>query len=142
MVWLSVMVIAVLAIQSSTIQRSKRRITLAGFAADAGEAGDGRLIFVVDVERLGVGACGLVLVAELLISKPTAGPGAQIRRIELHRLIEIGGGGFGVAAGEVTQRARDAWLGLLARQPDRGRKIVDGKGVLVLALIKQAAIVI
>ena len=40
---------------------SKRRIGLADLAADAGEAGLRRLIFAVDVERLGVGAGGLVL---------------------------------------------------------------------------------
>ena len=56
---------------------SKRLIDLPGLAADAREALLGRVVLLVDVERLGVGAGGLLLVAEPLVGKPAAGPGVE-----------------------------------------------------------------
>jgi pimeloyl-ACP methyl ester carboxylesterase len=53
----------------------ERLVGVPDLAADAGKAGFRRLVFVVDIERLGIGAGGLVLVAEPLIGKPAAGPG-------------------------------------------------------------------
>src|SRR5271168_4209169 len=123
-------------------RRSECRIGLADSAADASEAGLRRLIFAVDVERLGIGTGGLVLGADPFIGKPTAGPGPQVRRTELHRLIEILARRLVVADREIAQAARDKGLVLLAVERNRGREIVDGERVLALALIEQAAIVI
>ena len=58
------------------------------------------------------------------------------------RVVEIARSVLVVVDRDVAQAARDIGLGLLHRQPDRGRKIVDGEAVLALALIEQAAIVI
>src|SRR5438094_9146206 len=74
----------------------ERRIGLADLAADAGEAFLGGLVLVVDIERLGVGASGLIFLSQSFIGQSAAGPGSQIRGLELHRLIQILGGRFGI----------------------------------------------
>src|SRR5579863_140905 len=122
--------------------RSECLIGLADLAADAGKTGDGRLIFVVDIKRLGVGTGGLVFLAEPLIGKSAAGPGLRIRRVELYRVIEIVRRRLVVVDGEVRQRARKEQLFVLLIEPDRRRKIVDGELMLALKLIEQAAVVI
>ena len=73
---------------------SKRLVGLPGAAADAGKALLGRIVILADVERLGVGAGRLLLVAEALVSQAAAGPGGEALRLRLYRLVEIGRGGL------------------------------------------------
>src|SRR5579862_6285468 len=122
--------------------RSKRLIRLPHPAADPGEAGLRRLIFVVDVERFRIRAGGLLLLPEPLIGKAAAGPGLGAHRVALHRLIEIARCRLVVADREVAQAARDELVGALRGEPERSGEIVDGELVLALALIEQAAAVI
>src|ERR1700751_5824972 len=84
----------------------KGRIGLADFAANAGKAFLGRLILVIDVERLGIGTRRLVLLAQAFIGQPATRPAPQIERIELHRLIEILGGRFRIPERQIAKRAR------------------------------------
>src|SRR6185295_9891703 len=110
---------------------SKRLIRLPDPAADAGEAFLRRVVIPGDVECLGVGAGGLFLFAHALVGEAAAGPGVHALRLELHGLVEVGRRRLGVAGRELAQAARDARLGLLRRQPDRGREVVDRELVLV-----------
>src|ERR1043166_3921539 len=58
-------------------RESERLVGLAHLAADAGEALLGGLVVAVDVERAGIGAGGLFLVAQPLIDIGARGPGLQ-----------------------------------------------------------------
>src|SRR5579863_4798722 len=127
---------------SANGRSSKCRIGLADLAADAGESLLRRRIFVVDIERLRIGAGGLVLLPETLVSEPPAAPGPHILRIELHRIVEIARRRLIVADGEIAERARDPRFCIVVFEADGGREIVDGELVLLPALIQQAAIVI
>src|ERR1700681_3933026 len=103
----------------------ERLIGLPVFAADAGESGAGGLVLLVDVERLGVGAGSLLLVAEALIGEAAAHPGLQVLRLELDRLVEIARRRLEVADRDVAQAARDDRLGRLMGEADRRREVVD-----------------
>src|ERR1700728_1379188 len=121
---------------------SKRRISLADLAADAGEALRCRLVFVVDIERLGIRTGGLVLLPEAFISEPSAAPGPRVLWIELHRLVEIGRRRLIIADGQIAQCPRGPRFGIAVFQADCSGEVVDGELVLLAALIEQAAIVI
>src|SRR4029079_8621853 len=125
-----------------TISHSKSLIRLAHLAADAVEAGDRRLVILVDVHRSRIGAGGAFFVAEPLVSKPAAGPGRDVPRLNADRAVEIAGGILEAVYRDVAQAPRDVGLSLLHRQSDCGREIVDRVIVLAAALIEQAAIVV
>src|SRR5689334_19241200 len=103
---------------------SERLICRSGFAADTREAFLRGVVLFADVDRLGVGAGGLFLVAEPLVGKATAVPGIEIARIDRHGVVEIVGGGLRVAQREAREPARDVRLGLLLNQAQRCREIV------------------
>ena len=66
----------------------ERLVGLADLSAQPGEAGLGRLVVLVDVHRLGVGAGRLFLVAEALVGEAAAGPSLQALRIGADRLVK------------------------------------------------------
>src|SRR3954447_20016105 len=87
--------------------RSKRLIALAQLAADAGEALLGRLVRLVDVERAGVGAGRLLLVAQPLVGEGARGPGLKVLWLGRYRFVEIGGRRLEIVGRHVAQAARD-----------------------------------
>src|SRR5208282_6694564 len=119
-----------------------RLVRLPDLAADARKAGTRGLVFLVDIERCGVGAGRLLLLPEALVSEPAARPSLQAQGLDLHGLVEIARRRLGVADCQVAERARHPRLGLLRGQPNGRREVVDSNLVLMLALIEQAAIVV
>ena len=85
------------------------------------------------LSALGVGAGGLLLVAEALVGKPAAGPRVEAFGLRLHGFVEVGGGGLRVAERELAQAPRRVGLGLSLDQSDRGGEIVDRELVLAPA---------
>src|SRR5215469_16559617 len=93
----------------------ERLVSLAVFAADAGEALLGLLVVLFDVERLGIRSRRFFFLTQTLIGKPAADPRLGVLRLQLDGIVEVACRRLEVADGHVAQAARDKGFGLLLR---------------------------
>jgi hypothetical protein len=110
--------------------------------ADAGEALLGRLIVGIEPDRLSIGLRRLVALPTLFVDQRLVRPALGDAAIQLDRRVEVGEGVVVGAGGEVGQATAVIRLGGIRRQRDRRREVLDGEGVLALALVDQSAIVV
>jgi len=89
---------------------------MTGLAADASKAGPCGLVPGPQIDGTAIGAGGLGLVPQTLVSRSPYQPCLRVLRIGLHGLIEIGGGFLRLVEREIALGAGQQRLGLLRHQ--------------------------